>query len=198
MTKRVRWECPEHGGAILAPTRLRKIDVRRYCLPCSEKAGVLVERFAPTLEKQRQKRAEAQKTQRQKAAARKVEKECARFVFSGYDVREVVFKLSRLEHLGGPRGRMAKDPPVIWVRWTKHGPMTILGRAWPWENRIQVTAWEGVTLPFLMETIVHELAHIKVGRTRDGQRDGWHGRKFRAVNIDAYEEAKKKFPQFFT
>ena len=39
--KRIRWSCPagEHPGA-LAPSRLRKIDIRRFCIPCSESKGV--------------------------------------------------------------------------------------------------------------------------------------------------------------
>ena len=42
--KQSRWKCPTCGHGLLAPTRPRRNDVRRYCLPCSSKAGVLVER----------------------------------------------------------------------------------------------------------------------------------------------------------
>jgi hypothetical protein len=52
MTKKVRWTCSEDGHpGILAPSRLRKVDVRRYCWRCSEAAGVLVERTAPAVER---------------------------------------------------------------------------------------------------------------------------------------------------
>lgn len=46
------WKCPtgKHLG-VKAPQRLRRIDVRRYCLPCSEAAGVLVERTCAARER---------------------------------------------------------------------------------------------------------------------------------------------------
>jgi hypothetical protein len=54
MTKQVRWKCAICDHGLLAPTKPRKNDVRRYCLPCSSKSGKLVERVAPSLEKQRE------------------------------------------------------------------------------------------------------------------------------------------------
>lgn len=56
-TKQVRWRCPHCEHGLLAPSRPRKNDVRRYCLPCSAQHGRLVERIAPSLEKQRTQRA---------------------------------------------------------------------------------------------------------------------------------------------
>lgn len=44
-TKQNIWRCPECQEGHRAPTRLRKIDARRYCLPCTEEIGLLVERF---------------------------------------------------------------------------------------------------------------------------------------------------------
>lgn len=57
MGKQVRWRCEMCGDGLLAPSRPRRNDVRRYCLPCSAKRGTLVERVAPALEKHREKRA---------------------------------------------------------------------------------------------------------------------------------------------
>lgn len=57
MTKQVRWKCEKCDHGLLAPSRPRKNDVRRYCLPCSAKQGTLVERIAPALEKHREQRA---------------------------------------------------------------------------------------------------------------------------------------------
>ena len=51
MTKQARWKCEKCNDGLLAPSRPRKNDVRRYCLPCSAKQGTLVERIAPALEK---------------------------------------------------------------------------------------------------------------------------------------------------
>lgn len=52
--KQVRWECPNgKHRAVLGSTRPLKLATVRYCLPCSEEAGVLVERVAPALERKR-------------------------------------------------------------------------------------------------------------------------------------------------
>lgn len=39
-----RWRCSRCGSGCKAPSAPRKNDVRRYCLPCSEETGKLVER----------------------------------------------------------------------------------------------------------------------------------------------------------
>lgn len=56
MTKLVRWVCPVCHVGKLAPSRPRKNDTRRYCLPCSGESTRLVERVAPALETKRQTR----------------------------------------------------------------------------------------------------------------------------------------------
>lgn len=38
------WRCPDCEGGIRAPSRLRKVDARRYCLDCTAQTGKLVER----------------------------------------------------------------------------------------------------------------------------------------------------------
>lgn len=52
--KQARWTCLNCGEGGLAPTKPRRDDVRRYCLPCSAKSGRLVERVSPSLEKRRE------------------------------------------------------------------------------------------------------------------------------------------------
>jgi hypothetical protein len=54
MTKQYRWICPKCDAGKNAPSRLRKIDVRRYCLSCSEREGILVERVVPKFETKRE------------------------------------------------------------------------------------------------------------------------------------------------
>lgn len=46
-----RWVCPDCSSTKLAPQKPRRDDVRRYCLPCSEKTGRLVQRVCPVLQK---------------------------------------------------------------------------------------------------------------------------------------------------
>ena len=61
------WKCPECGSGVRGPERPRKNNVVRYCLPCSGKAGVLVERIVPALEVKRK----AAKARASKKAASK-------------------------------------------------------------------------------------------------------------------------------
>lgn len=71
-----RWVCPTCSGGINAPSRPRKDDVRRYCLPCSAKTGRLVERSCPSLERVRAIKTE--KTTAQRLAKQKEERAAAR------------------------------------------------------------------------------------------------------------------------
>lgn len=63
----VRWDCPNglHPG-VLGPVRPRMDNTVRYCLPCSERAGVLVRRVAPTLERKRKARDERAAAKRER------------------------------------------------------------------------------------------------------------------------------------
>jgi hypothetical protein len=92
-TKQVRWKCLNCNSGVLAPSRPRRDDVRRYCLPCSSKAGRLVERTAPALEKKREatksKATEKQKAKRAKAADAKTA-QC------GFDVDKEAIRLWKI------------------------------------------------------------------------------------------------------
>lgn len=59
--KRVRWKCAKCDNGVLGPGRPRRNNVVRYCLPCSAKAGVLVERFCPAQENKRKRKAEGKR-----------------------------------------------------------------------------------------------------------------------------------------
>ena len=58
-TKKKRWVCPQCGVGKLGLQRPRKNDIIRYCFPCSEKAGVLVERVSPADINKKKKKEEA-------------------------------------------------------------------------------------------------------------------------------------------
>lgn len=70
--KNHRWVCPHCGRGVNAPSRLRKDDTRRYCLPCSERTGRLAERECLAhLRKQakaRKRRSDKAKRERAKTA----------------------------------------------------------------------------------------------------------------------------------
>lgn len=78
MKKQVRWKCERCGDGLLAPSKPRRDDVRRYCLPCSSETGKLVERIAPALEQHRARRVEIarqkKKVERQREKARAAKK----------------------------------------------------------------------------------------------------------------------------
>ncbi len=77
--KNYLWICPTCSKGKKAPSRLRKVDVRRYCLKCSEKAGVLVERSIPKLDKKRDvKRVKSQAKSAVKAKAKREKERPAR------------------------------------------------------------------------------------------------------------------------
>jgi len=75
--KRTRWVCPTCDDGRLGPTRPRKDNIVRYCLPCSAAAGKLVERATPALDKRRVAQADkakakyGAKVKRQKTIAKK-------------------------------------------------------------------------------------------------------------------------------
>lgn len=68
--KQYRWVCPECESAKHAPQAPRMNDVRRYCLPCSEATGYLVERTCPVLDAKRARKKETQRTRAARRAAR--------------------------------------------------------------------------------------------------------------------------------
>ena len=70
-----RWVCPECGAGKHAPERLRRNDVRRFCLECSgnKAKGPLVERVCPAVERRR----EAKATAKAAAAAKRAESRAA-------------------------------------------------------------------------------------------------------------------------
>lgn len=70
MVKQIRWKCEQCDNGLLAPSRPRKNDVRRYCLPCSAKQGTLVERIAPAL----QNKSERKQIQRKQLVAKRRER----------------------------------------------------------------------------------------------------------------------------
>jgi hypothetical protein len=50
------WTCPNGCGSVRGGKRPRRNDLCRYCIPCSQKAGQLVERAAAAAPKQKKRR----------------------------------------------------------------------------------------------------------------------------------------------
>ncbi len=95
-------------------------------------------------------------------------------------------ELDRLRGLpvfaGGPLARR----PELKVRRASKRPNRV-GFAVPSEHRMQVTSFPGIRPGDVLETLLHELVHLHVGRAREAH--AWHGRTFKATLARAMEEA---------
>lgn len=84
---------------------------------------------------------------------------------------------------GGP---LAKAAPQLKVRRARRQPNR-LGFAVPSEYRLQVTAYPGIRPGDVLETLLHELTHLHVGRAAEAH--AWHGRTFKRTLARAMREA---------
>jgi hypothetical protein len=96
-------------------------------------------------------------------------------------------ELERLRALpvfaGGP---LAARAPELKVRRARARPNR-LGFAVPAEFRLSVTAYPGIRPGDVLETLLHELTHLHVGRAAEAH--AWHGRTFKATLARAMGEA---------
>lgn len=124
---RKRWICPLCENGVLAPSRPRKNNVLRYCLPCSEKTGKLVERTCPALDAKREAKAERKRAKaakrpakpRQTKRAFMREERCiirnGELSFNFYEVAEKMCKSSRWERaVNSIDSDLRKAPEVFW------------------------------------------------------------------------------------
>jgi hypothetical protein len=84
---------------------------------------------------------------------------------------------------GGP---LATRAPELKVRRASKRPNR-LGFAVPGEFRLSVTAYPGIRPGDVLETLLHELVHLHVGRAAEAH--AWHGRTFKATLARAMGEA---------
>jgi hypothetical protein len=83
-------------------------------------------------------------------------------------------------------GPLAARAPELKVRRASKRPNR-LGFAVPSEFRLSVTAYPGIRPGDVLETLLHELTHLHVGRAAEAH--AWHGRTFKATLARAMEEA---------
>jgi hypothetical protein len=106
-----------------------------------------------------------------------------------YEVAGVALdrELERLRALpvfaGGP---LAAARPGLKVRRARRRPNRV-GFAVPSEFRLSVTAFPGIRAGDALETLLHELVHLHVGRAEEAH--AWHGRTFEATLARAMREA---------
>ena len=83
-------------------------------------------------------------------------------------------------------GPLAAQAPALKVRRAAKRPNR-LGFAVPAEYRLSVTAYPGIRAGDVLETLLHELTHLHVGRAAEAH--AWHGRTFKATLARAMGEA---------
>ena len=172
----VRWKCQLCDNGLLAPTKPRMNDVRRYCLPCSSETGKLVERVSPTLEK---KRVAKKATTKKKNAAKRATVAKRTAPIKTRQKREAqrqrIFEkeADRIWALFFPNGTARKRPPIKLVY--SHGG-GVSGLWDGWQVLVRIPRWSkgGATA---WETLAHELCHAVVG-SRHKDSEGSHGRTF--------------------
>ena len=108
----------------------------------------------------------------------------AYFTVAGIRLDEELDRLRGLPVFAG--GPLTKKRPELKVRRASTRPNRV-GFAVPAEHRLQVTAYPGIRPGDVLETLLHELVHLHVGRAREAH--AWHGRTFKATLARAMAEA---------
>jgi hypothetical protein len=83
-------------------------------------------------------------------------------------------------------GPLAAARPGLKVRRARRRPNRV-GFAVPAEFRLSVTTYPGIRAGDVLETLLHELVHLHVGRAAEAH--AWHGRTFKATLARAMGEA---------
>ena len=106
------------------------------------------------------------------------------FVVAGVDLRKEMGRLRELPAFAA--GPLPAREPELKVRRASKRPNR-LGFAVPSQFRLSVTAYPGVRAGDVLETLLHELTHLHVGRAAEAH--GWHGATFKRTLARAMEEA---------
>jgi len=184
-----RWKCPNCNSGLLAPTKPRMNDVRRYCLPCSAKTGKLVQRISPALEKKKaEKKVAATKrtSSKRETVSKKKEvqknrtkqiKRVQTFGREGFHIeREAkkIWKLLEPYHNGKSFPKIQMQERGLTVEgetvWRSTGG--VAGLAYIGENKIWLKVFPD------WETLAHELCHLAVGVRKGLQNRRAHDKVF--------------------
>jgi hypothetical protein len=103
---------------------------------------------------------------------------------AGVDLRRELERLRELPVFAD--GELARTAPKLKVRRASRRPNR-LGFAIPAEWRISVTDYPGIRPGDALETLLHELVHLHVGRRPGAHR--WHGPLFKRTLAAAMAEA---------
>ena len=106
------------------------------------------------------------------------------FLVAGIDLREEMDRLRSLPAFAA--GPLPEREPELKVRRARKRPNR-LGFAVPSQFRLSVTAYPGIRRGDVLETLLHELTHLHVGRAAEAH--GWHGSTFKRTLARAMDEA---------
>ncbi|HET8566825.1 MAG TPA: hypothetical protein VFL77_10180 [Solirubrobacterales bacterium] len=107
----------------------------------------------------------------------------AYFLVAGMPLDEEMDRLRALPVFAG--GPLAERRPELRVRRARRRPNR-LGFAVPGQFRLSVTAYPGIRPGDVLETLLHELVHLHVGRAPEAH--GWHGPTFKRTLARAMQE----------
>ena len=102
---------------------------------------------------------------------------------AGVDLREEMGRLRALSTFAD--GPLPRREPELKVRQARRRPNR-LGFAVPSQFRLSVTAYPEIRPGDVLETLLHELTHLHVGRAAEAH--GWHGATFKRTLARAMEE----------
>ena len=130
---------------------MRQDDVRRYCLPCSESTGRLVERVCPALERRR--KASKERASGRTKAAREREVRRRFFLADGTDVRRIERRVKALRC-------WKREGPGVVVAVRNTEPLEVKGR--------EGVAWQEIAATYLWDVLTRALRAMQSrGRVDD-------------------------------
>jgi hypothetical protein len=106
------------------------------------------------------------------------------YAVAGVALDEELDRLRALPVFAG--GPLAERRPELKVRRARQRPNR-LGFAVPSQFRLSVTAYPGIRPGDVLETLLHELVHLHVGRAAEAH--AWHGPTFKQTLTQAMREA---------
>jgi hypothetical protein len=106
------------------------------------------------------------------------------YAVAGVDLDEELERLRALPVFAD--GPLARSAPQLKVRRAQRRPNR-LGFAVPSEFRLSVTAYPGIRRGDVLETLLHELVHLHVGRAAEAH--AWHGPTFKRTLARAMRQA---------
>jgi hypothetical protein len=106
------------------------------------------------------------------------------YLVAGVPLDRELERLRALDAFAG--GPLAAQAPELKVRRARKRPNR-LGFAVPSQFRLSVTAYPGIRPGDVLETLLHELTHLHVGRAAEAH--AWHGPTFKRTLARAMLEA---------